>query len=157
MLFHVGLRDSTHFVIADLPGYGFAERSKSERDAWAGLIERYLKSRASLAGVVILVDGRRGLQDEEAQLIEYLEHIRRPYFIAVTKVDKLTHAERGKVVAAIRRRVKGEVLGVSGETGEGRDEVLRKIRALVRFDSVPSQGDTPQGAAVDAASDPSDV
>ncbi len=157
MLFHVGLRDSTHFVIADLPGYGFAERSKSERDAWAGLIERYLKSRASLAGVVILVDGRRGLQDEEAQLIEYLEHIHRPYFIAVTKVDKLTHAERGKVVAAIRRRVKGEVLGVSGETGEGRDDVLRKIRALVRFDSVPSQGDTPQAATAGAASDPTDV
>ena len=142
VLFRCLLRDDTRFVIADLPGYGFAERSKAERDAWGTLIEGYLQRRASLAGVVVLVDGRRGVQPEEAQLAAYLRHIHRPYFVVATKVDKLARAERGKVLAAIHREFQVPVVGASGETGEGREEVLRRIRGLVRFDAVPSQSGT---------------
>jgi GTP-binding protein len=142
VLFHASLRDGTNFVIADLPGYGFADRSKSERDAWAGLIERYLKQRASLAGVVILADARRGLEPEEEQLIAYLEHIKRPFMVALTKVDKLSRAEKARAAAVVHGRTKTPVIGVSGETGEGREEVLRRIRALVRFDPAPAQDGT---------------
>ncbi len=155
VLFRAGLRDGTRFVIADLPGYGFAERSKAEREAWAGLIERYLQQRASLAGVVILVDARRGIEPEEAQLIEYLEHIKRPFMVAITKVDKLSRAERARALATIHKRTKTPVVGVSGETGEGREEILRRIRALVRFESVPSQAGTAEGNT-DAPSTPPD-
>jgi GTP-binding protein len=142
VLFHATLRDGTNFVIADLPGYGFAERSKGERDAWAGLIERYLKQRASLAGVVILADARRGIEPEEEQLISYLEHIRRPFLVALTKVDKLSKSERARAAAAIHKRTRTPVIGVSGETGEGREEILRRIRTLVNFENVPSQDGT---------------
>jgi GTP-binding protein len=147
VLFHAALRDGTNFVIADLPGYGFADRSKAERDAWAGLIERYLRQRASLAGVVILVDSRRGIEPEEEQLISYLEHIHRPFMVAVTKVDKLTRVERDRAIAAVRNRTRTPVIGVSGESGEGREEILRRIRGLVKFDPVPSQGGTVSSAA----------
>lgn len=142
VLFHASLRDGTNFVIADLPGYGFADRSKAERDAWAGLIERYLRQRASLAGVVILVDSRRGIEPEEEQLISYLEHIHRPFMVAITKIDKLARVERDRAIAAVRSRTRTPVIGVSGESGEGREEILRRIRGLVRFDPVPSQNGT---------------
>lgn len=147
VLFHAALRDGTNFVIADLPGYGFADRSKAERDAWAGLIERYLRQRASLAGVVILVDSRRGIEPEEEQLISYLEHIHRPFMVAITKVDKLTRVERDRAIAAVRSRTHTAVIGVSGESGEGREEILRRIRGLVKFDPVPSQDGTDPGTA----------
>lgn len=142
VLFRCALRDGTTFVIADLPGYGFADRSKAEREGWAGLIETYLQRRASLAGVVILVDGRRGLQPEETQLIEYLDAVHRRYLIVVTKVDKLSKAERARVIADVHRRTKAIVVGASGETGDGREEVLRRVKALVTFESVPSQSGT---------------
>ncbi len=157
VLFRCLLRDDTRFVVADLPGYGFAERSKAERDAWRTLIEGYLQRRASLAGVVVLVDGRRGVQPEEAQLAEYLRHINRRYFIVVTKVDKLARAERGKVVASIHRTFDVPVVGASGETGEGREEVLRRIRGLVRFDAAPSQSGTPPEAPTNTLPSGADV
>lgn len=146
VLFRCALREGTRFVIADLPGYGFAERSKSEREGWGGLIESYLQRRASLAGVVVLIDGRRGVQPEEIQLAEYLRHLHRPFFAIATKVDKLSRAERGKVVAAIHRALAVPVVGASGETGEGREEVLRRVRAFVRFEAAPTQHGTDSSA-----------
>jgi len=142
VLFRCTLREGTRFVIADLPGYGFAERAKREREAWAGLVESYLQRRASLTGVVVLVDSRRGVQPEEAQLAAYLRHIHRPFFAVATKVDKLSRAERAKAAAAIHRALRVPVVAASGETGEGREEVLRRIRTLVRFEPEPSQNDT---------------
>ncbi len=142
VLFRCALRDGTRFVVADLPGYGFAERSKAEREAWGGLIERYLQRRAALAAVVILVDGRRGLGAEEEQLVAYLQHIHRRYFVVVTKVDKLSRQERAKVIADVKARAKVPVVAASGETGEGRVEVLRRVRAMIRFEDVPTQGGT---------------
>lgn len=143
VLFRAALRDGTRFVIADLPGYGFADRSKTERRAWGGLIEHYLHRRASLAGVVILVDGRRGLQAEEEQLVEYLTHIRRAFLVGVTKVDKLSRLERSRVIADVHKRTGAPTLGVSGETGEGRDEILRRIRAMIRFEPASAHEGTP--------------
>jgi GTP-binding protein len=139
VLFKATLRDNTRFVIADLPGYGFAERSKGERDAWAPLIERYLKERASLAAVVILADARRGLEDEENQLVTYLNHIRRPYLIALTKIDKLSGAEKARTLLTLHKRTGAFTVGVSGETGEGRDDLMRRIRSFVRFEPTSSQ------------------
>jgi GTP-binding protein len=134
VLFRATLRDKTRFVIADLPGYGFAERSKGERVGWGSLIENYLKRREALAGVVILIDGRRGLQDEEHQLIEYLQHLGRPFLLIATKIDKLSVPDRARALATLRRETRGPVLGVSGATGEGREELLRQIVDLLSPD-----------------------
>jgi GTP-binding protein len=132
VLFRLTLRGGTRFVIADLPGYGFAERSKTEREAWASMIERFLQRRASLAGVVVLIDARRGVGPDEETLIKYLKHINRTFFVVVTKADKLTRNERVRIVREIQARVGTPVVATSGETGDGREEVLRQLSALVR-------------------------
>ncbi len=132
VLFRARLRDATEFIIADLPGYGFAERSKNERVAWGGLIEEYIQRRAALRLVVVLVDGRRGLGDDELQLMEWLHHIHRDFVVAVTKVDKLAKPDRGKVLRAIRDVTRSPVVGISGLTGDGREDLLRLLRAAVR-------------------------
>jgi GTP-binding protein len=109
-------------TLIDLPGYGYARVSRSEREGWQPLIEGYTRTRRVLALFVILIDARRGIEDEERQLYEWLgtEHV--PAQIVFTKVDKLTASERGVLRSRTRAAFGGRQGGplmVSGETGEG--------------------------------------
>lgn len=117
-------------VLVDLPGYGFAVGAESERRAWGPLVEVYLRSRAVLRGVVVLVDVRRGPELEEADLLAFLGRHRLPAVLVATKVDKLARAARGAAVAALRAG-SGEVpvIGFSARSGEGREELWRVLRA----------------------------
>jgi GTP-binding protein len=110
-------------TLIDLPGYGYARVSRSEREGWQPLIEGYTRTRRVLALFVILIDARRGIEDEERQLYEWLGTERVPAQIVFTKVDKLTASERGllraRTKAAFGGARRGGPLLVSGETGEG--------------------------------------
>src|SRR5690606_19159967 len=92
--------DGAQLLMVDLPGYGYAKRSKTERRSWGTLIESYLLQRPTLTGVVLLVDVRRGLEVEERQLLELLEGpaqvSRKPLEVLVvaTKLDKLSASQR---------------------------------------------------------------
>ena len=131
VLFELGLRDGTRLHIADLPGYGFADRSKSERVAWGRHLEEYVQRRASLRAVIVLIDVRRGPQPDDVQLLDWLRFVNRQPIVALTKLDKLSRAEGLSAVAAAHRDLGVPVLGVSGETGLGREDLLRRICALV--------------------------
>ena len=133
-----GLR--VHFV--DLPGYGWARRSKAERTQWQAMIEGYLLHRASLRAVAVLVDVRRGIEEEEEQLLEFLASPRpvsesKPLEVVLvaTKIDKLGSAARKPALEAVRKqvvdRVRGRAIGFSAVTGEGREELWSRIRAAV--------------------------
>ena len=123
--------------LVDLPGYGFAQRSKSERKSWGPMIEGYLESRVSLRVVVLLVDIRRGLEDDDAQLLEYLAHVKRTTIVAITKIDKVSRNDRDKSVRAIADDVKKatrdhavpvQVIATSADTGEGIAALWTAIR-----------------------------
>ena len=116
--------------IVDLPGYGYAQVSRAERNAWQPLIEGYTKGRATLALFVILIDARRGIEDEERQLYEWLGTERVPAQIVFTKIDKLTASQRGLLRAQCRELFGGRRPGpllVSGQTGEGVPELWASI------------------------------
>jgi len=121
------------FAFADLPGYGFAKVSRSERDAWKGLVEGYLETCEFLRRVYVLVDARRGPEEEERQLAGFLAARAVPYRWVWTKGDKLNARER----AAATARFDGEpwlagggpVLPTSARTREGIDLLWRDIRA----------------------------
>src|SRR5688500_2374134 len=81
------------FVLADLPGYGYARISKERRAEWRPLIEAYLRRSANLRGVVQLIDVRRDPTDDDLQMLDFLSELGTPTIIAVTKVDKLSTAE----------------------------------------------------------------
>jgi GTP-binding protein len=109
-------------TLIDLPGYGYARVSRSEREGWQPLIEGYTRTRRALALFVILIDARRGIEDEERQLYEWLGTENVPAQIVFTKVDKLSASERGLLRERARTTFKarrGGPLLVSGETGEG--------------------------------------
>ncbi len=128
-IFVARARDEAVFRLVDLPGYGYAKRSKGERDAWAELIERYLLERAALRAVVVLCDARRGMEEEEEQLVDFLASRPEPRPAAIlvaTKIDKLPKSKRKAAFAKIARG--GRILGVSALDGEGIPELWRAIR-----------------------------
>jgi GTP-binding protein len=123
-------------VLVDLPGYGWARRSAAERAAWKPLVEGYLSKRRALAGVLVLADIRRGPQEEEWQLAEYLDTLGIDRVWVFTKADKLTRGERARRLAELEREVDEPMIVVSGETGAGVEELerwmarsLRRVRA----------------------------
>ncbi|MDP3274109.1 MAG: ribosome biogenesis GTP-binding protein YihA/YsxC [Deltaproteobacteria bacterium] len=130
VLFDLMLRSGTSLRIVDLPGYGYAARNREERTSWGPMIESYLQKRECLSAVVILVDARRGPEDEERQLIEFLSTLGVSMILAVTKIDKLAKNERFGVLNSLRKAFGAKVIGVSGHTGEGRDEL---VSALVKI------------------------
>ncbi len=117
-------------IFVDLPGYGYAKVSKSESIGWKHLLEGYLHERPTLRAVVILVDIRRGIEQEEEDLIEFLEE--RPELtvvIAATKMDKLSRSAHKPALAKL---VKGHptklvTVATSAETGDGREALWTRI------------------------------
>jgi GTP-binding protein len=125
-LLRVTLREGTIDFI-DLPGYGYAKVSKAERRSWGDMIERFLERRPGLRGVVLIIDVRRGLGDDDRQLLEFLAEHERPALLVATKIDKLARSKVQPALAALRKDAGCRVLPFSAETREGRDELWRAL------------------------------
>ena len=108
----------THQRIVDLPGYGYATGPESERMTWQPLIDA-LKPRASLRGLFLIIDSRRGLKDGDQALIQWAEPL--PIHILLTKADKLNRSEAAKVQRETRKfvgdRATVQLFSVLNKTG----------------------------------------
>ena len=114
---------NNHFVLVDLPGYGYARISKERRAEWKPLIEGYLRSSAELRGIVQLLDVRHDPTADDRQMIDFLAAIGVPTLFALTKVDKLTSTQRAARIAAVSDELQvppDQVIPFSAVTGEGR-------------------------------------
>ena len=137
--------------LIDLPGYGYAKVSQSERNAWQPLIEGYTRTRRALALFVILIDARRGIEDEERQLYEWLGTENVPAQIVFTKVDKLTASARGVLRERARASFRGGrrsagPLFVSGADGRGRRRAVGgDLRRRPRRAGAGSAGELAEG------------
>lgn len=125
---------SPKICLVDLPGYGYAKVSKSERNAWGKQINTYLEERENLALVVVLLDARHGATDLDRMLIDFLGRCEIPIQIVFTKADKVP---KTKLKAQIRRFAEDVVpgfaehaLAVSSTTGQGIDELRRRIEGV---------------------------
>lgn len=136
--------DGVHFV--DLPGYGFAQRSKAERDRWAALIGDYFNLDRSFNLVVSLIDIRHDPSKLDLQMIEYLQEGEFPFVVALTKADKLSRNQQAKQAAAIKRQLNvpaSDVIVTSSETGQGIDELKAIIEAhCLGDDEIESEPET---------------
>src|SRR5215469_6879054 len=81
-------------MLVDLPGYGFAKRSKSEAEQWQEMIFSYLRRRARLRRVALLIDARRGVMDSDLQVMTLLDQAAVSYGLVLTKADELAAGER---------------------------------------------------------------
>jgi len=122
------------FHLVDLPGYGYAAVDRNMRAGWQPLIEAYLDKRAALAGVVLLVDVRRGPEEEELDFVPWLEQRKVPIVVALTKADKLPKNKRMLEIAKAKKTLalKRDPFAVSAQTGDGIDDLWRAIDKLVK-------------------------
>jgi GTP-binding protein len=122
------------FVLADLPGYGYARISKEQRAAWRPLVEGYLRDNAALRGVVQLLDARRHPSDDDLQMLDFLAAVGTPTIVVATKIDKLKAAERAPRIDALAREAGidiDQIIPFSAVTGDGRDEIAEAIVGLI--------------------------
>jgi GTP-binding protein len=122
------------FVLADLPGYGYAKISKEKQEDWRPLIEGYLRRTPTLAGVVQLLDIRREPNEDDVSMLDFLAEIEVPTLIVLTKIDKLArHAavERADEIMKSLSLSREQTIPFSAISGEGRGELAAALLALV--------------------------
>ena len=152
-LFQARAADGLELYLVDLPGFGYAKRSKAERRDWGDLLESYLRERVSLRAVVLLVDVRRGVEAEEEELLDFLHapsRLSRPpldVILVATKLDKVPASQRKPALLKAGRRGVAP-LGFSGVTGEGSDLLWRRIRKAVGVEAPPAAQATEARAGV---------
>jgi len=122
------------FQLVDLPGYGYAEVSRAMRESWRPLIESYLAERKTLAGVLLLIDVRRGVLDEELDFVPWLEARQTPIVVALTKSDKLPKNKRMLEVQKTKKALglRRDPFAVSAQSGDGVEALWRAIVGLLK-------------------------
>lgn len=115
-------RINDRFFLTDLPGYGFAKAPADARERWRRLIEAFLGTSPELVGIVVLIDARRGLLDQDEQLLEWLAELQIPTLLALTKIDKLNRSGRARAERELRDALglpADQLIATSSLTGEG--------------------------------------
>jgi GTP-binding protein len=132
--FNLGQR----LMLVDLPGYGFAKRSKTETASWQELIFAYLRGRARLRRVALLVDARRGVMDTDEQVMALLDKAAVSYGVVLTKIDEMSANARGPALedaakaAGKHTAALQEVLATSALEGEGVPLLRARLAAVAQ-------------------------
>ena len=122
---------NNEFYFVDLPGYGYAKVSKSEKDKWGVIMERYLQDRQELCAIFLLVDIRHEPTNDDVMMYEWIKHFDYDCIVIATKSDKLSNNELGK-----SRKLIKETLGLgstdkfyffSSLNKKGKDELIDNI------------------------------
>ncbi|WP_088033146.1 ribosome biogenesis GTP-binding protein YihA/YsxC [Evansella clarkii] len=130
------INERFHFV--DVPGYGYAKVSKSEREAWGKVMEIYFQEREQLKGVVQLIDLRHKPTKDDIMMYEWLKHNELPVLIIGTKADKIPRGKWDKHTKQIKEGLdmaeEDKIVVFSSETGQGKDKAWRELSSLL-FDN----------------------
>jgi GTP-binding protein len=126
------INESFYFV--DLPGYGYARVPRAVTDAWAPMIEGYLKNSPHLSAVVVLLDSRREPDERDVQLIEWLRQYDIPVIYALTKIDKLNRQETERARRSMSATLgdAGDLVLTSAKSGQGIKELWGEIVKYIK-------------------------
>lgn len=131
------LGEPARLRLVDMPGYGYAATSKEKIAAWTSLMQDYLRGRAALKRVFVLVDGRHGLKTIDSDMFEKLDKAAVSYQVILTKADALKASARGarlaETVTALAKHPAAfpEVIFTSAESGDGIAELRGAIAKLL--------------------------
>ncbi len=117
-------------ALVDLPGYGWAKVSRTERESWGKLVEGYLEDRPPLRLAILLQDLRRDFSEDETLLLDWLGEREVPCLVALTKIDKLKPMRRAKRIREITAQFdlpKDRIIATSSQTGDGIDLLWKSI------------------------------
>lgn len=124
------------FYFVDVPGYGYAKISKSERKKWGKMMEEYFETREHLKAAVLVVDSRHKPSQDDIQMYNYLKHYEHPVIIIATKIDKISKTKRHKYLKQVETTLEmyehDTLIPFSSETGEGKDKAWSVIKSYLR-------------------------
>ncbi len=126
--------DFGEFLLADLPGYGFARVSAAEKKRWGQLLDAFFGKKERLAHVLVLLDCRHDPTADDVQMIAYLHAHAIPFTAVLTKADKLSRMKLKEHITAIAADLylgAGNLIPTSAETRQGREEVLERIACVL--------------------------
>lgn len=128
------INESFYFV--DVPGYGYAKVSKSERDKWGAMMEEYFQSRETLNIVVLITDLRHVPTKDDLQMYHYLKHYNLPVLVIATKLDKVPKGKRASFLKRSRDAFEmssdDHIVPFSAETGEGKDAAWGILKGYLK-------------------------
>lgn len=130
--------DCGTFVLADLPGYGFARVSKEEKLKWARLLDDFFSDKDMVSRVFALCDIRHNPTADDMQMIEFLYYHAIPFTVIATKADKLSKAQQKKSlinIASVYKCGADDIIAISAETRQGLDKVLEEIEKVLNLPS----------------------
>jgi GTP-binding protein len=122
------------FILADLPGYGYAKVSKTEKAKWAKMLDDFFAEKQKIAHVFSLCDIRHDPTEDDKAMINFLYYHLIPFTVVATKADKLS---KNKVqvslnnIAAIYKCGAGDIIATSSQTKQGLDIVLEEIEKII--------------------------
>ncbi len=126
--------------LVDLPGYGFAARSKDSQGVWQSLTDGYFTKNKNIdlvRGVVQLIDSRAGITRDDAMMIDWMNNADMPYIIVITKIDKLNKTNRAAIIEKITNdpliKSGTPIIPFSSLKGEGKQELWREIAGLAEI------------------------
>ena len=132
--------DFGEFILADLPGYGFARVSKSEKDKWAKTLDAFFRKKEGIAHVFMLADSRHDPTADDMQMMQFLHYHTLPFTVVLTKADKLSRMklkEHIRAIAADMYLGVENLIATSAETGYGKEEILKKLRTIIDNANAP--------------------
>ncbi|MTD29650.1 ribosome biogenesis GTP-binding protein YihA/YsxC [Planomicrobium sp. YIM 101495] len=117
----------------DVPGYGYAKVSKTEREAWGKMIERYITGREELRAVVQIIDLRHPPTQDDIMMYDFMKHYEIPCIIIATKADKIPKGKWDKHKKIVRETLEMEksdpLIVFSSESGLGQEAVWKEIES----------------------------
>ena len=127
--------DFENIYIVDLPGYGYAKVSKSEKNRWAGLIEGYLNDKSRRLDLIFqLIDMRHAPSNDDLMMIDFMVENELPFVVVLTKADKLKPTARKQRLEAFKSEIPYfddiNVIPCSAQTGEGIDKIKEIIEEI---------------------------
>ena len=131
-------KGADRLVVVDMPGYGYAAAAKMKIKAWTALIHAFLKGRANLVRVYVLVDARHGLKSADDDVLGTLDQAAVNYQVVLTKADQVKDAELAALLAATAAALAKhpaahpDVLATSAHSGAGMAELRAAIARLVK-------------------------
>ncbi len=131
------------YRLVDLPGYGYAKRSKEERESWGRMIEGYLAKRENLVRVIQLVDARHKPTTDDKMMLDWINNYGYEPLLVATKLDKLKKSQVEKNLTEIYNELElgddAVLIPFSAETREGRENVLELIDYILEDGAVNAQ------------------
>ncbi|WP_410771863.1 ribosome biogenesis GTP-binding protein YihA/YsxC [Fontibacillus sp. BL9] len=137
------INDGIYFV--DFPGYGYAKVSKSQREVWGKMIEKYLLERETLQLVLLVIDLRHPPSKDDELMYDWLKHYDLPVCVVATKADKIPKSRWQKHLKIIKEalvmRAGDQIIMFSSEEGMGRDELWAHISRFAFPESPEEAGE----------------